>query len=120
MQSTRGFTPSTSKIANQIRADNDKDRMINALQREIAIKKSLINDYHAKLTKAQNELHQFQKANKTLNNLYNSYPLLLKLFSSLNINEDSNDKSKNGNRFDEELIPVFQCNIRRTYLIIPI
>ena len=106
MQSTRGFTPSTSKIANQIRADNDKDRMINALQREIAIKKSLINDYHAKLTKAQNELHQFQKANKTLNNLYNSYPLLLKLFSSLNINEDSNDKSKNGNRFDEELIPI--------------
>ena len=68
--------------------------------------------YRRKYIETRNELQNYIKTNKKIYQLSKIYPQLFQHLSSLNIkidddSIDNDDKAKNGNRFDDRLVPIY-------------
>ena len=104
---SRGFTSETSIEALEIKQEKDQKRQIAKLEREVIAlrnkKDSLLEKYH----KVKDELSDFKKAHSTLAFLSEAYPHLYQHIISLNLKNDSNDNSKYGNRFSEDVMPIY-------------
>lgn len=106
MQKGRGFTQESLEKAQKTKLQNDTKATKSALKRENTLLRTTLNDYQIKYQKIKKELEDFKKANSSLHLLSKCYPYLYKHILSLNLNENS-DHPKNGNRFDEQLNPIY-------------
>ena len=63
-------------------------------------------DYKRKYIEVSKELQEFKEVHKNIDLLSKQYQYLFNLISSLNLQEND-PNAKNGNRFDEENIPLY-------------
>lgn len=103
---TRGFASETTKNARNIRKENELSDEIERLTKENTLLRKMCDSFKEKVIELSEEVESLKISNVENYNLFLHYPFLSRHISSRNLKNES-ENSKNGNRFKDELTPIY-------------